>query len=329
MVESVPAYEGDADVTRLARRLAAPSGTDDAAALTGLRGLAWLDRYERDGDADALASGVAWWFFWLGLGYGERGRRRRAVLDYHRAIECMSIALAGMEPDEPDRGRVAITLSEMCWERFWFVRYGTGHAERAALVAVDELLAMAEPLLAAEREPATARAIRRIVGLARLERYELAWRRRDLDRGIALLAAASLWDLPADTPTQVMAAIELADAYRRRANLDGDAATLDLAIEAGNRTVDHLGDDRLARLVLHHNLALAHEARWRWAGARADLDRAIECWRVLMEADGPGQLDAWEAARCGDLLRERGELTGDPVEIAEAIVLIELASGTS
>jgi hypothetical protein len=344
VAESVPQHEDQSDVARLARRLAAPDVVDGPV-MTGLHGLAWLERYEHDGDPDALATGLArlWeaiaagpehperhrWFYWLGLGYGERGRRRRAVADYHRAIECVSIALADGPPDDTQRARVVVTLSELCWERFWFVRHGAGTGQRAALTAVDDLLGTARPRLTRECDPVIARATRRIVGLTHLERYELGRGRADLDRGIALLAAASLWDTPADTPTQVMAAIELAEAYRRRAHLDADTASLDLAIDAGNRTLDHLGDDRLATLVLHHVLALAHEARWRFTGARADLDRAIDCWRALMGADGPAQPDAWEAARCGDLLRERGELTGDPVEIAEAIVLLELAAGTS
>jgi hypothetical protein len=333
-----PCIPPDQRIDQLVQLLASPPEGIDVAAHAGLLGLAWLELYERDGDEEALSAGLAClretistdrdhpdrtrWLYWVGLAYGERGRRTGSVEDYHLAIDYVSALHAGLPPEDPDRPRVAATLIELCWERYWFVRHGPRHDPDQARGEVDRLVARVAPLMAGESDPARVRQARVIVGLAHLERYDLGARRSDLDRGIALLAASSLWDLPSDLPRPWLAGAELARAYQRRALLDDDRASLELAIRAGERTIElACRSDRVAWLMAHHNQALAYEARWRRFGERMDLDHAITCWQVLLE-DGDGRVDAWEAIRAGGLMRTRGELTGDARDVAAATELL-------
>ena len=72
--------------------------------------------------------------------------------------------------------------------------------------------------------------------------------------------------------------------------------------------------------LVHSELALAYELRWRRDGKPTDLDNAIRCWRfVLDRAPSP-----YAAACHCDLVHERSELLpGDPRVLDEAVVLLE------
>lgn len=295
-------------IDHLVRLLADPSDGDDVPALSGQLGLAWLEIYERDGDHDALMAGLAClrstiaaapthadrarWLLWLGLGYAERGRRRHSVPDYHEAINWISAPYDSFD-DAARRGATAV-LTEVCWERFWLVRHGPPYDADAALAEVDRFVARTAPLLSSERDPRALSDARLLVGLVLLERYELSGERADLDRGVDLLSAASLWETLAGTPRLCQLGSELANALRRRAMLDDDLAWLDRAITAGQRTLERASSaDGISWLMLHLYQALAYEERLRSDRDERDLNRAVACWRVLLDADDWAGVAGW------------------------------------
>jgi len=272
-------------------------------------GLGWLAIYEREGDEAAHAAGLAclhaaieqgpthplWsrWVRWLGLGYAERGRRRHSLTDYHEAINWLTTLYVTLPAAE--RGTVAATLLEVCWERFWLVRFGQPEDTTTGLAESDRLIDLVVPLLAGEGVVEALRDARLLAGLAHLERYEFSGNRSDLDRGIDLLAAGSLWDLPPGTPSICQLGSELANALRRRAILDDDPASLDRAIAAGERTIERSSAaDGSAWLMLHFYQAMAYEQRLQADGTgvdgrhRTDVEGAVACWRVLADAGDQG-----------------------------------------
>lgn len=297
-------------VGELIRILADPPADADLLALRAELGLGWLAIYERDGDEAAHAAGLAclhaavaqapthplWgrWVRWLGLGYAERGRRQHSLADYHKAVDWLATLYASLPA--ADRTTAAATLLEVCWERFWLVRFGQPEDTVDGLAESDRLLDRVVPMLAGEGVAEALRDARLIAGLAHLERYEFSRKRRDLDRGIDLLAAGSLWDLPSGTPSICQLGSELANALRRRAILDDDPGSLDRAIAAGKRTIERSSPaDGSAWLMLHFYQAMAYEQRLR--GHRdstdvdchsTDVDGAVACWRVLSEAGDQG-----------------------------------------
>jgi hypothetical protein len=290
-------------IDELTRMLIAPEG-GDLPALTAELGLAWLEVYETEGDEDALVAGMsclrhcidtapehadrARWTRWLGLGQGERARRTGAIDDYHQAIELMAALYASPLPGPELRPQIAATLVGLGWERLWLRRSEDDDAtfRPADLIAVDRLIAMMAPLLTGAADPDGVPWVRQVVGLAHLERYELAGERADLDRGVDLLAAGSVWDLTAGTALVGRIGSELAYALRRVGLLDADETRLDQALAAGWRTLQHADphDDDVLQL-LHLYQAYAHEARWLVVGETKDLGGALASWQVLLGDD--------------------------------------------
>jgi hypothetical protein len=301
----------------LTRMLIAPDA-GDVPALTAQLGLAWLEVYETEGDDDALAAGLDClrhclesdpehaqrprWSLWLGLGHAERARRQCSVHDYHRAIELIAASYTGpvLEPDF--RARTAATLIGLGWERLWLIRRddSANQATRqpATYAAVDRLITTMTPLLAGSADPSGVAWVRQVVGLAHLERYELAGLRRDLDRGVDLLATASVWDLTAGTPLVGRVGSELVNALRQQGVLDADVARLDQALAAGLRTQGHLDpDDTEIMGLLYLFQAYAYEARWQVSGDAEDLSGALASWQAVLGDDELTLADAFTQLR--------------------------------
>jgi hypothetical protein len=286
-------------IDEIIARLAASSPGDDVSALGGELGLAWLELYERDGDEDALRAGVGClrrtiasvtdhpdrsrWFLGLGLGYAERARRNRCLSDYHEAMNWLSVLYSGSALGGEPRRRLAVTLGELCWERYWLVRYSQGVSVPRALTENTRLLGRIIPLLAAPADPEDLADTRLIAGFTLLERYELTGEPAALERGIDLLASASFWELPADDPRRCQAGSELAEALRQLSIMDEDPATLDRALAVATRTIASSGPtDGTARFLLYRYTANAAFARWRARRDLADLDLAYRCWQPLL-----------------------------------------------
>jgi hypothetical protein len=304
-------------IDELTRRLIAPEA-GDLPALTAQLGLAWLEVYETDGDDDALAAGLSClghclesdpehaehprWSLWLGLGHAERARRQRSIHDYHRAIDLIAATYAGpiLEPDV--RVRTATTLLGLGWERLWLIRRddSANQATRqpATHAAVDRLITTMTPLLAGSADPTGVAWVRQVVGLAHLERYELTGLRGDLDRGVDLLATASIWDLTAGTPLVGRIGSELVNALRQQGLIDADVARLDQALAAGLRTLRHAdADDAEIMGLLHLFQAHAHEARWQVSGDAEDLSGALASWQAVLGDDELTLADAFTQLR--------------------------------
>ena len=284
----------------LIQRLADPSPADDPVTLSAELGIAWLELYERDGEDDALQSGLDClrhtlgqapdhpernrWVHGIGLGFAERARRRASMQDHHEAIDWLSRLYAEAPWDCPQRPRAAIVLGELCWARYWLTRFRPDPDTERALAEVDQLLRRVGPLLAAPLDPDDLPDIRLVAGFAQLERWELTGERIHLDRGVDLLAAASIWDLAPDDVRRCQAGSELVEALRQQALLDGDPEPLDRAIAMAVRIIELSGPaDELAWLLLHRYAASAAYERWRGHRDRADITLAYRGWQPLRE----------------------------------------------
>jgi tetratricopeptide (TPR) repeat protein len=300
-----------------------------AAELAGSLGLAWLDVYERDRDADALNAGLtrlheaidaapnhpdrATWLFGLGIAHCARADLEDRADDYDRAIDYLS-GLDARTAAALDQDEIAGLMVDAYWERYWLRQGEVGDDRRQAVDETRTLVATLEALAADRRSSYGLM----MAGVSRLRLYEIERARVDLDRGIEILGAA-LRDPPSDTPRLGFAGACLADAYRERSMLDEDLASLALSIGTGKRALGWSGDgDPASRRMAHETLAIAYGGRWRIVGDRADLDRAVASWRAV----GPTPLDAWQAGEWGDLLRERAELDGSRADAAEAVALL-------
>jgi hypothetical protein len=302
----------------------------------GRSGLACLERYEADGDDEALAVGLArleaaassapshpqrtrWWYG-LGSAYECRAVERGSVGDYDRAVEWYARLYAELQPGDPDRTFLALTLIGACWSRYWLLRYGGPEQPEESAAPVEAVIAAARRWPVDEEDPRAAGYVRMIQGMAHHERYGVTAQREDLDRGILLLAGA-LPGLPDDTPWIAVATLTLAIAYRDGYAISREEQTLDIAIDTAARAVELAAAEAGTLLAAYEHLGLCLTERWALTGDAADLDRAIACVRnVLTEQD-----DGWSAALCGELVRERAELNDDAADAAEAVVLLERA----
>ena len=283
--------------------------------LGGRLGLAWLERYEREGDEDAFARGVdllrgsiasapehpdrTRWFLGLGLGYAERGRRQSSIVDYHEAMNWLSALYVAAPVDCAERVRAGTVMGELGWERYWLVRHFSGVDVVRALAEVDRLLARIGPFLTAPGDPADLTDIRVIIGFACLERYELTGDPRHLIRGADLLAA-SVWDLESSDPRRCEAGSELVDALRQLWLLDGDPGTLDRAVVAAVRTRELASPaDGMAWLLLHRYGASAAYSRWLRRHNVDDLELAHRYWQPLVHLG----MDPASAKECQAVLR--------------------------
>lgn len=300
-------------IDELTRMMITPD-SGDLPALTAQLGLAWLEVYESEGDDGALAAGLSClrhcvdtdpehaerprWSLWLGLGHAERARRLRSIHDYHRAIDLIAALYAGPVLDPDVRTRTAVTLLGLGWERLWLIRRDDATHQPETYAAVDRLISTMTPLLAGSADPVGVAWVRQVVGLAHLERYELAGVRGDLDRGVDLLATASVWDLTAGTPLVGRVGSELVNALRQQGVIDGDAARLNQALAAGQRTMRHTDpDDAEIVGLLHLFQAHAYEARWQVAGDAEDLSGALACWQAVLGDDELTLADAFTQLR--------------------------------
>jgi hypothetical protein len=295
--------------------------TSERHALTGELGRAWLEHYDIDDDEEALRIGIAYlrdaianaaehphrmrWLFHLGLGHAERGQRRQSAVDYHEAINWLSALYAGSPSECPERPRALAILGELCWERYWVVRHVDGVDAERAVAEVDHLLARMEGFLAGPPDPDDLGAIRLVVGYAYLERYELTADQASLERGIRLLAAASIWDLSPSDPRRCQAGSELTDALRQQSLFDENVDTLDRAVAAGLRTLEGGSpSDGTAWFLLHRYSASAAYNRYRVRGAIEDLDLAYRCWQPILHVG----MDPDSANEYEQVLRDRAAL---------------------
>jgi hypothetical protein len=304
-------------IDELMSKIASSSDPADKLALGGRLGLAWLELYERDGDEDASRAGVRHlrqsiangpdhpdrtrWFLGLGLGFAERGRRRCSILDFHEAINWLSALYVGAGSNCAERARAVEVMGELSWGRYWLVRHAPGVDVVRALAEVDQLLGRIGPFLAAPCDPAELADVRLVAGLTHLERYELTGEPGHLVRGVDLLAAASIWDLPASDPRRCEAGSELADALRQLSILDNDAAALDRAVSASVLTLESASPaDGTAWFLLHRYGASAAYNRWLRRGKAEDLELAYRCWQPLVDLG----MDAASAREYQAVLRD-------------------------
>ena len=260
------------------------------------------------------------WWYGLGLGYAERAVRAGGVADYDRAIDWLSRLHGELLESDPDRDFIAVLLMDAEWDRFYAVRYG-GTCDTPTALAEAQRVVTAISGLAVRGDSELEAYARLLRCLAHLARFDEAGDRADLAVGIDGLTSA-LDTLTPDTPRYALAGSWLIDALRQRADLDEDPASLDVSIATGERVLSGCGPDNTAWLMLNAFEASAYQTRWRHSEDPADLDRAIELWRVVVEAE----VDPSAAASCGDLLRQRAELRQDATDIAEAIRLLEAAA---
>jgi tetratricopeptide (TPR) repeat protein len=299
----------------------------------GRLGLACLERYETDGDTRALASGLArleeavasapghpdrmrWWYG-LGSAYESRADERGSAEDYDRAIGWYARLHRELPAEDPDRAFIALALTGAQWSRYWLLRYGGGGEPADCAGLVEEVMAALRRWPVETTDPEAAAYVRMIRGLTHQERYDARQDPADLSECIWLLAGA-LPELPEDTPWIAVAAFTLAAAYWDRFVATDDRYLLDLAIDTGTRAIELAGEEYPTWLSAQEHLALCVTERWRLSGDRADLDQAVSTWRIVLDREE----DAWSAALAGGLMREHAELTGDPVEAAEAVRLI-------
>jgi tetratricopeptide (TPR) repeat protein len=335
----------DDRIEALAGLIAAAPPDLDLPWVAGLLGCAELELYRRDGDegvflsaATRLGEAIAvapahsdstHWYTALAVGYADRAEQHGCATDYDRAIEWFSKLHRSLGSHDPQRDRVTVALIDLYWNRYWLLRYGASSDPDIGLVEAERLVAAMEHLAIGGADVAAALYAQMMLGLSHLEQFSHDEHSGALTQGIALLAS-SLAELPADTPRLALARAELANAFRLRAVLDEDLTSLDLSIAAGDGAIERSSPtDAMVWLMLHQNQALAHEMRWRATGDRADIDRAIACWQILLGGSSSKQVDTWEAAHCGDLLRERGEMDHDPGQVADAIALLTRATWDS
>ena len=334
------------------------------AASWAARGLALLERYAEASDGvdldlaiDALKQALhgepehtdaGLWLYHLALAHGQRADVQPdaalALADYTRAIDLGELIYHELEPEDPDRDLAVLLLADCHWDRSWRRRYGTGMDEADADRDLDDLSAVLSSLAPTGHNPTVARYLDLLRGMAMVERcaYGLdPGERGRLDAGIALLVPALSWltDAPVgDWFAQSRIAVAyglLSDAYQQRTILDECVADLDLAVEAAEAAIVRMEPDSAPAPLLYRYLAEAHQMRWIARtevtgdgdsgglpeGARRDLDAAIDAWRVVLGVD----IDAWSASNCGDLLRERADLTGDPDDARAAMTLLRAA----
>src|SRR5438874_982921 len=302
----------------------------------GRRGLARLERYNTDGDAEALADGLALltgavaaapvhpqrmrWWYGLGSAYESRADELGSIDDYDRAIGWYARIHAQLAPTDPDRTFIALALTGAHWSRFWLLRYGGAGEPEDCAALVEELLAAIARYPVGDWDVEAAAFVRMIQGLAWEERYQAGSDPADLDRGIVLLAGA-VPVLPDDTPWLAVAAFTLATAYWDSYGRTGVPRELNLAIAMDARAMELSAEEDPTWLSAHEHEALCLATRWRRDGVRGDLDRAIASWRVALSRAE----DAWSAGLGGELIRERAELDADPVAAGEAVRLLEYA----
>jgi hypothetical protein len=213
------------------------------------------------------------------------------------------------------RSRAAVELGDLCWTRYWLVRHDGDIDVQRCLVEVQGLLARIGPLLTAPPHANDLTDARLIAGLTYLERYELTGDPGNLDRGIDLLSAASIFDLPARDPRRCQAGSELVEALRQLSILDGcsslpadrgrGAEALDRAVTAAWRTLEAATPaDGTAWFLLHRYTASAAYNRWYETGDQEDLELAYRCWQPLL----PQGLDPASEREYRALLEDRDDL---------------------
>ena len=280
----------------------------------GRRGLARLERYNTDGDAEALADGLALlteavaaapvhpqrmrWWYGLGSAYESRADELGSIDDYDRAIGWYARIHAQLAPTDPDRTFIALALTGAHWSRFWLLRYGGAGEPEDCAALVEELLAAIARYPVGDWDVEAAAFVRMIQGLAWEERYQAGSDPADLDRGIVLLAGA-VPVLPDDTPWLAVAAFTLATAYWDSYGRTGVPRELNLAIAMDARAMELSAEEDPTWLSAHEHEALCLATRWRRDGVRGDLDRAIASWRVALSRAE----DAWSAGLGGELIR--------------------------
>jgi hypothetical protein len=226
----------------------------------------------------------------------------RSLPAHHEAIDRASELYACATADPTERSRAATRLGELCWARYWLVRYGADIDVVQSMAEVQRLLDRILPLVAAPRHPLDLGDARLVAGLAFLERWELTGEPTDLDRGIDLLAVASIWDLPPTDRRRCQAGAELVDALRQQAMIDGRPVVLDRAVTTAVRTLAKAGPaDGVAWLLANYHAARAAHDRWRVHRVGNDLEFAHRCWQPLL-ARG---LRRWSAREYQALLADR------------------------
>jgi hypothetical protein len=295
------------------QRFADNEGADENALLTAM---AFLDEAMRSGGGPA--GDRVGWLLQLGLCHAEVGLRRDSAESFDQAVGCYDAALAVLEPDDERHDFAVLERSCAAWDRYRLARYGPGADPEAFATAADRLLIdiCAWPTSGLDDE-ATCVA-ESMVGAARIERSEITGKLADLDVGLVTLAQF-LSGVPREHDDEPLLRAILAEGYRRHAEMAGDAASADRAIEVGRAAIDAGGP---VHGMVYVTLAAAYEARWERHGAPEDLDGMIECWRAQYADDPDGET----AMIIASLLGERFGGGGDAADLAGAIELAAFAT---
>ncbi|WP_117212340.1 CHAT domain-containing tetratricopeptide repeat protein [Allorhizocola rhizosphaerae] len=312
-----------------------PDGTD-LPGLLGMLGEAHLEAYELRGAPESLDRAIdhlaaaadaapyhqdmAYWCCALGTGHSSRADRLDSALGYDRAVHWFERLLVLVPEGDPKRDDAALLLMDAYWDQYYEVRCDPA-ADAATAVADAREVLHAIGSVPVSDDPVSAGYARLLLGLANIACFETGGGRAHLDAAIDLLATA-LDALSQDSPRYVLAGAWLVDGYRRRGALDDDASSIDLAIATGQWLSGVCAEAGADRLELECTLAQAFQLRWTRDENPADLDQAITHWRRALDVhEAP-----WPANMCGDLLRQRAELTGKASDLPEAIRLLELAT---
>lgn len=290
-------------IAHLAATIADPPDDADLAGLIGAFGSALSERYERDadpGDLDAIIGRLSdalhrapqhddrfFWWYGLGLAHAERARLCPAIGDFDEAVEWFSRLYAALPGDDEDRDDAAVVLIDAHLDRFWFRRYRQHCDVDAAGIEANRLVTAIEGVDLVCDNGAAAGYVQMLTGLGHLERFEITGHRADLDLAIEMLAAA-LPGLPLDVPRRGLASAELSNAYRLRADADGDLVTLDLAIRIATTALETCGPEDPEWRLLHEYQSHAYALRANLTANVTDLTSAIEHAQLLADEPAGG-----------------------------------------
>lgn len=289
--------------------LAATAPGRDRLAIGAHLGCALLDRYTRDNADQDFTSGIA--LIQLAVGailapqcrpndvaaprFTDVGTLLGAVgqayrVRGHRRGDCGDLAEAVRQLDRAGAGRqrgdgLELLRLEIGFEHYWAAQGDNPPDHDVALAEIDCLVLAALEVPGAEPDSRVRAA--RLQALAVLERHRLTGARSDLDAAIEQLATL-LPRLREQPDLHLEAASALVEAYQRRADLDEDVASVELALAVADQALAGVAPTGVGWRDLLTSKAIAHEQRWRVLGERLDLDAAVGCWRALVTPDPDG-----------------------------------------
>ncbi|MGA5301102.1 CHAT domain-containing protein [Nucisporomicrobium flavum] len=243
-----------------------------------------------------------------------------AIEDYDAAIAWGTRLRA--DPETRELG--VVRLADLFWDRSWVIRYGDDDVDAAE--DLNRLIGLLAELEDERNGPVVSRYLRMLHGMALAERAELG--DGDVDAVIAQLEPAleELIRLPdGEYRTEIgdnrlaLAAHSLAEAYRRRGELDRAVAVLERAL------ADHATG--LLRTFVSSSLAATRQERWHdRMAAGDDVAAAAELKAGIAVCEADGADDPWLLALHGELLTARAEQDRSDVDAEQAAGLLDRAA---